>query len=585
MIGEGGYAVGSVRRLIVFVVVLAAIGTVAGAWRLHGGTAEAAAPVGVNVTRGDLTVTVGGVGQIVQSGIGASTQPAGGAAAGESSGFVVFPQASGQISVFLVTPGDTVAAGQPITLLDDGGLSAAGIRQAQVDLATAQLELRQKRTSDPSKGIPPTRAEFVAGRAAVASARSRLARLLAPPRAADVSSVRLDLRRAEADLETIQGGTSQARSEALELARLGVELAQARLDRVLAPPNAADVAAAQAELKKAEADLEALVRSDRTQPVTKKEIDAAKAAINAARLKLERLLAPAHPADVTAARLELERARVDLRRLQAGPSSTALKAARQAVDAANARLSQLLSSPHASDVTSARLDIRRAEAELAVLRARRGPASATDIALAHLKVNTAEARHSSARAAAGPLTVRAPRAGTVTALLTTLGAPVDPRTPIVSMADLDRLEVRVDLSEFDIAMVKQGQKATVSVDALGGESFPGEVLFAALTGTNAGGVVTFPVQVGLTNAPGLKPGMNVSVRIIVANRQNVVQVPLEFVTQDGGEATVMVLDASGQPVARQVKLGLANNKFVEIVKGLRAGERVVLEEPSGGGGA
>ena len=56
---------------------------------------------------------------------------------------------------------------------------------------------------------------------------------------------------------------------------------------------------------KAEADLEALVRNDRTQPVTKKEIDAAKAANKAARLKLERLLAPADSADVTAARLEL----------------------------------------------------------------------------------------------------------------------------------------------------------------------------------------------------------------------------------------------------------------------------------------
>jgi multidrug efflux pump subunit AcrA (membrane-fusion protein) len=121
----------------------------------------------------------------------------------------------------------------------------------------------------------------------------------------------------------------------------------------------------------------------------------------------------------------------------------------------------------------------------------------------------------------------------------------------------------------------------VSVDALGGESFRGEVRFAALTGTNTSGVVTFPVQVALADAPGLKPGMNVSVRIVVANRQDAVQVPLELVTQDGDEATVMVLDASGQPVARQVKLGLANNKVVEVVKGLRAGERVVPEEAGG----
>lgn len=191
----------------------------------------------------------------------------------------------------------------------------------------------------------------------------------------------------------------------------------------------------------------------------------------------------------------------------------------------------------------------------------------------------------SALRASGPLTVRAPRSGTVTALLTTLGAHVDPPTPVLAMADLGRLEVKVDLSEFDIARVRRSQHAIVSVDALGGEAFQGKVRFAALAGTNTSGVVTFPVQVGLTDAHGLKPGMNVSVRIIVAKRRDVVQVALEVVTQDGDEATVLVLDPSDQPVARRVKLGLANNKNVEIVKGLRPGESVVPPDASGGGEA
>jgi RND family efflux transporter MFP subunit len=217
-----------------------------------------------------------------------------------------------------------------------------------------------------------------------------------------------------------------------------------------------------------------------------------------------------------------------------------------------------------------------------VLRARRGPASPLDVALAREKVHAAHARLDAALGAAGPLTVRAPRTGTVTALLTTLGAHVDPPTPVAAMADLGKLEARVDLSEFDIARVRRGQPALVSVDALGGEAFPGKVRFAALVGTNASGLVTFPVQVGLRNAHGLKPGMSVSVRIVVAKHRDVVQVPLELVTQGGDEATVSVLDASGQPVTRQVKLGLANNKSVEILKGLRPGERVVAPDASGG---
>lgn len=540
--GRGG-------RFFLLVILVAALVTAVGVWRLQGGTASAQPAPGLKASRGDLTVTVGGVGRIVQAGEPTQAPPAAGsstASAGETPGSAVFPQVSGQVTEFLVSPGDRVVAGEPLAVLDDGGVAAGAISQARIDLDVAQLERRQKRASDPLKGTPPTRAELAAAAASVISARVRLGRVLLPPRAGDVSTARHDVKRAEADLETTLGGTPEARADAILIAEQSVELAQARLDRILAPPHPADIAVAEAEVQKAEADLEALVRSDRTQPVTKKEIDAATAAIKAARLKLERLLAPPGAADVTAARVELERARVELRRIQAGPSHAALEAARQAVDAANARLEQLLSPALASDVSSARL--------------------------------------SSALAAAGPLTVRAPRRGTITALLTTLGAHVDPPTSMVVMADLERLEVRVDLSEFDIARVKRGQPATVSVDALGGQSFRGDVLFAALAGTNTSGVVTFPVQVGLADAPGLKPGMNVSVRIVVANRRNVLQLPLEAVTQEGGEATVTVLRRSDQPISRTVKLGLANNKSVEIVKGLRAGERVVLEESGGGGG-
>jgi RND family efflux transporter MFP subunit len=230
----------------------------------------------------------------------------------------------------------------------------------------------------------------------------------------------------------------------------------------------------------------------------------------------------------------------------------------------------------------ARLDIGRAEADLAVLRARGRPGSRFDIGLARLKVSAARARLASARFAGGLLTVRAPSGGTVTALLTVPGAPVDATTPIVAVADLDRLAVSVDLSEFDVARVRPGLRAVVSVDALGGKAFRGKVLFAALSGTGSGGVVTFPVRVGLAGARALRPGMNVSVRIIVALRRDVVQVPLEAVSRGEDERQVVtVLDDAGRTSPRRVTLGLANNKSVEIVKGLRPGERVVLTDSQG----
>jgi multidrug efflux pump subunit AcrA (membrane-fusion protein) len=615
---------------------------------LGGGSAVANDAPTATAVRDDLVVTVGGVGRIVQAKASRpiiTPAPAGGstatstpAAATEAPPDAVFARTSGRISRFLVAPGDLVAAGAPLALLDDSGAAEAGVRQARNELAAAQVELRQKRTSDPLTGVPATSAERAAGRYAVTAAVERLASLLSPPLAADVSAAWLEVRRAEADLETLLGGTPAERSEAIRIARQIVQVAQDKLDRTLAPADPADVSAAGAEVRKAEADLAVLLRppdtplpeeitaAQRGVTVARENLDDAKAAVppdpavirdaqlaldkaqadlavlqrppktplpeevasarqtvEAARAKLAKLLAPPNPADVRAARLELERARADLRKLETGPSRAALAAARQAVDAARAKLTQLLGGSLKADIAASRLDVRKAEAELSMLRIRGGPGSANDISLAQLKVDAARIKLAVARVNRRLLTVRAPSEGTVTALLTTRGAPVDTATPVVTVADLDRLAVSVDLSEFDVARVHPGLKATVSVDALGGKTFPGIILFAAPTGSDNGGVVTFPVRVGLSGARELRPGMNVSVRITVARRHDVLQVPLEAVSQEGDKPTVTLIDGSGNETSRTVELGLANNKSAQIVRGLRAGERVRLPETAPAG--
>jgi HlyD family secretion protein len=213
---------------------------------------------------------------------------------------------------------------------------------------------------------------------------------------------------------------------------------------------------------------------------------------------------------------------------------------------------------------------------------RGAPASPNDLAIARLKVQAAEARLSAARLQAGRLTVHAPSDGTVTALLAVPGSPADPSTPIATVADLRHLAVSVDLSEFDIARVRRGDAAVLSVDALGGKQLHGRVVFVALTGTDSGGVVTFPVRVELTHTASVKPGMNVSVKIIVAQRSNVVRVPLEAVTDQGiAGHRVTVVATGGRTSSRPVTLGLADNKQVEIRSGLRPGERVLLATPGG----
>jgi RND family efflux transporter MFP subunit len=616
-------------------------------WGLQGGTAAGEDPVAVAVKRGDLVLSVGGVGRIVQakapaaiarpsssSGAGGSTTGAsasGGPATADTPGDAVFPRTTGRIERYLVQRGQNVAAGQALALLDDSGASSTAVSQARNELATARLELRQKRTSDPLKGIPPTADEIAAGRAAITASEQKLAQLLGRARRADVTAAWLELRRAEADLETLRGGTPAARGDAIRVAQRTLEAAQERLERALTP-DPADVAAATADVRKAEADLAELLRApegptleeiaaarravenaeatlaekkaevppnqsairaaqlelDRARAdlailqkkprgPTPEAIASARQAVEAARAKLNKLLRPGgNTAEVRAARAEVEKARAELRTLQSGPSRAAIASARAAVEAAEAKLNQLLGPPLRADVAAARLDVRRAKADLSLLQTRGAPGSPSDIGLSELRVEAAQIRLQAALQSHRSLTVRAPSAGTVTSLLSVPGAPVDTTTPVAAVSDLERLAVIVNLSEFDVAKVKPGLRAQVSIDALGGKTFAGTVQFAAPTGIESGGLVTFPVQISLRNAEGLRPGMNVSVRIVVAQKRNVLQIPLEAVDPDGDEGTVTVINALDETSTRTVKLGLSNNKNVEILRGLRGNERVEL---------
>ena len=235
--------------------------------------------------------------------------------------------------------------------------------------------------------------------------------------------------------------------------------------------------------------------------------------------------------------------------------------------------------------TAMGVDLARNEllaAQLEAAQQRSNGASPSDLALGLLKVDSAAKRVAAAQLAVDRMTVRTPRGGTVTSVLTAVGVPADGSTPIMAVADLGALAVNLDVSEFDAAKVRVGQKATISVDALGGASYTGSVEVEALAGVDNGGVVTFPVRLKLdSGATGVKPGMSASVRIVVDERHGVTVLPLEAVSNRGADATVAVVGAHGRVTSRAIKLGVADNKSVEVRHGLRLGERVQLRAAKG----
>jgi len=610
-------------------------GGVWGATRGEGASSNS--PETVKVNRGEIAVTVGGIGHVTtltdaaRLAVPSADAAATSTSAGSSSGLAgaVFATVTGHVTSLLVGVGDEVTAGQRIARLADDGTAKAALIQAGHDLAAARLDLAQKRVQDPARGLPPTAAELAYADQSVVAAEDNLARVTGDPLPADLTAARLEVDRAVAELEA-ERATGSTRPSALGAAELAVETATQRLALVLGAPdpaelaaaqlevakaqleqetllriqpaaNAADIAAAdaavaaaqerlmaaqasgvpvpadtaaaEADLAKARADRDALTRA--SDPPTATAQAAAKLAVDAAQRRLDQLLAP--PAvTVSAAQGELSRAKADLAAVRDSGGPARLTAARSAVAAAKSRL-DLLRHPAPETVSPARADVARADADLAVLRQRGAPASKTDLAIAGLRVAVAEQQVLLARQLADRLTVRAPAAGTVTSVLTAGGAAVDAASPLVRVQDLANLVVSLNLTEFDVSRTRVGAVARISADALGGRPYSGRVLDVALSGGDIGGVVTFPVIATLKDAEDLRPGMSVSVRIVVASVQDAVRLPLDAIEdREGRVATIMVRTTSGNLTEREVELGLVGAAYAEVRSGLRAGERVAI---------
>lgn len=610
---------------------------------LHAGSRTASRVPTVGVGRGDVVVTVGGVGHVVTAGstsLGAGTAVSAGGVGGAGSSQsgagggtplpagAVTPRVSGRVARVLVRPGAEVVAGEPLAVVDDAGAAATALHQATNEVAAATVELdRAQHPLSPAEaaalaaevrrtqadletlggGTARDRADALRrARESVTVASAKLRLVQHPRTAADIAAARAEVARAEAELAALLAPPAPPTAESVAAARAALTAAEARLRRLTGPPDPLAVTAARAEVTKAQADLAVLLTQ--SPPAPQVELDAARAAVDTATARLAQLLGPPDPADVATAQAEVSRAQADVAALLTPPaaaSATAVAAARQNLQAARTKLAVLSLPVPAADVTAARADLDRAVGDLRLLRAgprpaalaaaraavdsarvrAAGPANHIDVDAARVRLSMAGTAVTAARQALDLLMVRAVSGGTVTGVLARHGAPIDPTVAIVTVNDLHALAVDVDVSEFDAARVRSGAQVVLAVDALGGKSFAGRVLAVAAAGTVTGGVVTYPVRVSIAPGAAVRPGMNVSVRIVVDERRHVLLVPLSVLrSRTPTRAVVRVLDPAGHPQRRTVQLGLADNANAEVVDGLRVGDRVVAPAAGSTGG-
>ena len=173
------------------------------------------------------------------------------------------------------------------------------------------------------------------------------------------------------------------------------------------------------------------------------------------------------------------------------------------------------------------------------------------------------------------VTVMAPIAGVVDDRLVAVGEAVEPNKTLLHIADLSQVIVQAEAYEEDIGKVALGQEARVHVFAYPSESFTGRVTF--LSQQLDPEKRTLPVWITVANPDSrLKPGMFAKAALVLKRNEGVLTVPLQAVLESGGEHFVFV--ESGDTFNRvDVRLGAADDRFVEIIDGLVPGDRVVTQ--------
>jgi len=182
--------------------------------------------------------------------------------------------------------------------------------------------------------------------------------------------------------------------------------------------------------------------------------------------------------------------------------------------------------------------------------------------------------------------IAAPISGTVASISTqegeTVAAGLSAPT-FVTIVDLARLQVNAYVDEVDIGKVAVGQEVTFAVDAFPARDFAGRVAAIYPTATLQDNVVKYVVAVDITGgyAGQLRPDMTASVRIQLDSRE-VLAIPTRAIRREGGQSVVHVLDQRGAE-KRTIRTGWRDGPWVEVVHGLQAGERVLLDPPATGG--
>ena len=148
---------------------------------------------------------------------------------------------------------------------------------------------------------------------------------------------------------------------------------------------------------------------------------------------------------------------------------------------------------------------------------------------------------------------------------------------VASVTSQKEMTLEITIDEQDIAKVSPDMAATVTLDALKGESFPATVTSIGAEGVNSGGSSKFTVELTLEKSANMLPGMNASAVLPLSRTEGVLRLPAEALSQEGTKTIVYTgFDEKTETLINPVTVttGVSDGQWVEILSGLSEGDTI-----------
>lgn len=181
-----------------------------------------------------------------------------------------------------------------------------------------------------------------------------------------------------------------------------------------------------------------------------------------------------------------------------------------------------------------------------------------------------------AQTALGKCVITSPIDGVVGSIGISLGDTANPAAPAAIVSDTSQLQVEVMVGESEVSYIQKGRGVDVNVNAVQEQAFKGQVESIASVADPS--KHNYTVKVALLNTDGrIKSGMFAEIKIDTLSKPQVIAIPVGGVIPKGGRQIVFIVDQDNRAREGEVKTGIKDDQYIEIVSGLKAGQEVIVK--------